>query len=235
MTPRRLSRARRASLAKPADIEDMTDISLTRLEVRTGNTPSWLYLRAITEGPHHNVRGRLWVLLPLEEDPNFGVAQTWFDPDSQNDVVMGGCAATGSLLLGCGCSREVFGVGNSDQERTPVVNFFTRDPNDPEGGAVCCPAHRSFGRAWSDNPDPLGHLTAVLTGDELAAIRASIVARRDGLTPMALAGICGAAGICATEADIARNPDQIESLAVLAGLRVGGLAHQPDPAWFRVR
>lgn len=213
----------------------MTDISLARLEVRTGSTPSWLYLRAITEGPHHNVRGRLWVLLPLEKDPNYGVAQTWFDPDSQNDGVMYCCSATGSLLLDCGCSREVFSVGNSVQDDVPTVTIDTLEANDPESRAVCCPAHRSPGRAWSKNPDPLVHLTAVLTGDELAAIRASIVARRGGVTPMALAGICGAAGICATEADIARNPDQIESLAVLAGLRVGGLAHQPDPAWFRVR
>jgi hypothetical protein len=212
----------------------MTDITLTHLEVRTGNTTDWLYLRAITNDPY-GIPGRIWALVTLEGEHNYGIPQTLFDPDSDCDVdYMGATRATGSLLLDCGCSRQLVYLGSTEGADHVELNIGTLTTTVPEWTSVCCHKHRNFDHEWSTNPDPLLHLRAILSLEEIASIRAGVLARRDGVSPMSLAGLFGAAGVDASETEFADDPDSVDTLFAMAALR-GGVSPQSDGAWFRVR
>ena len=210
-----------------------SDITLTRLEVRTGDTPDWLYLHAETQGPWA-VEGRLWALFPLVPHLNYRDPQTHFDPNSPEADTMGGAPATGTLHLDCGCSRQVTGIGSEEECDRAVLIVYTGWTDIYERVAVGCLDHSDDYDPWRGKPDPLETLSAPLTHGELTAIRNAIVARRDDVAPMALAGLYGAAGVRAVETRSLDQSDLPAALRTMAALR-GGIPPQADPAWFRVR
>lgn len=215
----------------------MTDITLTRLAVRATDGPPRLHLRATTHDPD-GIRGRLWFSVPLDKDPNFQCSQTFFDPDSAIEDVMYGCMATGVLRLRCGCSRQISSIGTDEAVDHLSLSVHTSSATGPDFLAACCPAHCDFdfGEVWSVKPDPWFSLAATLTLEELAAIRACISAHRDGIRPMALAGLCGAAGIRPAETHLAEDPQHVASVTALAVLRTGiEPLEQVNQQWFPVR
>lgn len=215
----------------------MTDITLTRLAVRATNSPDRLHLRATLQDPH-GIRGRLWFSIPLDKDPNWGSSHTLFDPESPGeDDMQGGCTATGVLSLRCGCWRQIHSIHTDEAADHLSLSVFATMAIFPEHSAVCCPAHRDVDfDPWYGKQDPWHSLAATLSLEELAAIRGCVTAHRDGIRPMAFAGLCGTAGIRATEAHLAEDQQHVESVKALVALRAGyGLVDQTSRQWFQVR
>lgn len=209
----------------------MTSTDLSRLEIRTGNSANWLYLRAIAHWRH--VRARVWCLVPLDSDPNYGDGPL-FDPD-RADAVEGRNDAQGTCRLDCGCVNEVtFLHTRPEGDHYRLMLLLPR--GDVSTSIETCPAHWSpESRLWHRGLSGPVFLEATLRAAEMDAIRGAIRARRSGIGPMSLAGLCGAAGVIEDPAQLKPGTETLDSLKVMAGLRGHRVMEQTDLTWFRVR
>ena len=99
-------------------------------------------------------------------------------------------------------------------------------------GPSQCAEHRDPGHAWLR---PHYTLRWSLTRDELATIQGAVQARRNGLDPMAFAGISATPGLRPSERAMAFDSAAFPHLTTLAGLRGHRLMPQSDARRFRIR
>lgn len=207
----------------------MTEIHVSYLTISAPTRARSLGMRAYFEGIHDGARGRLELRVPLGRRRNG--AATLFEPDHTCRGPLFGTWASGVVTLRCRCVLRVDWAGTTPGSSGVEVEISSGRGTSRHGPRQCV-EHHDPGHAWLQ---PHYTIRWLLTWDELATIQAAVQARRDGLEPMAFAGISATTGLLETERAMAFDPEAFACLATLAGLRGHRLMPQSDARRFRIR